>query len=107
MPPHRRTCPLAVLVRAGLEGILAGLETPPIFSGDPEQLDETARARLGLRRLPASLPAALESLEADDTVKGWFSPRALDTYTGMKRMELKLSEGMDDEALCQRYSRIY
>ena len=98
---------LGALIRAGLEGISAGLAAPPIFSGDPEQLSVSERAALGLHRLPDTLETALDCLEADRTASGWFSPDALATYTGMKRMELTLCEGLDSDALCQRYASIY
>lgn len=98
---------LGVLIRAGLEGITAELAAPPIFSGDPDGISAAEREALGLRRLPTTLEAALEALDADSTVKTWFTPEALETYTGMKRMELKLCQGLDAEALCQRYATIY
>lgn len=98
---------LAVLILAGLEGIRAKLPAPPIFSGDPERLSAEERAKLGLARLPDTLEGALECLDADTTVKSWFAPEALETYTGMKRMELKLCEGQAAEALCRRYAGIY
>jgi glutamine synthetase len=103
-------CPhlaLAVLVRAGLEGIRAKLATPPIFSGDPTTLSQSERNRLGLRRLPTSLGKALEALAADKIVCGWFSARALDTYVGVKRMELHFAEKFESDALCKRYAEIY
>ena len=103
-------CPhlaLAVMVRAGLEGIRSGLAAPPLFSGDPALLGENERAALGLRRLPASLEDALAALLADKVVTSWFDPVALETYTGMKRMELKLAGSDVGEAMCQRYAGIY
>jgi glutamine synthetase len=98
---------LGAIIRAGLDGVRAGLAAPPIFSGDPANLSEKERRRLGLRRLPDTLVDAIGCLEADDTVSGWFTPEARETYVGMKRMELKLCEGMAVEALCQRYASIY
>jgi glutamine synthetase len=98
---------LAVVVRAGLEGIRAALATPPIFSGDPDRITAEERQALGLRRLPDTLDAALDAVLADRTVTSWFAPPALDTYTGMKRMELQLCHGLDADSLCQRYAAIY
>lgn len=98
---------LAVLILAGLEGIRAKLPAPPIFSGDPEALSADERNKLGLARLPDTLEAALDCLAADKTVSGWFAPVALETYIGMKRMELKLSDGQSPDELCQRYANIY
>lgn len=98
---------LAVIVRAGLAGIRERLPAPPVFSGDPANLTDSERDSLGLRRLPQSLTAALDCLEHDEKVCGWFSDAALATYTGMKRMELKLVEGIEGDALCARYAAIY
>jgi glutamine synthetase len=98
---------LAVLIRAGLEGIRQKLPAPLIFSGDPEALSASEREKLSLHRLPDRLEDALTCLLADKTVCGWFAPVALETYVGMKRMELKLSAGLDSDGLCQRYATVY
>jgi glutamine synthetase len=103
-------CPhlaLAVLIRAGLAGIRAKLATPPLFSGDPATLSKSERNKLGLRRLPTSLGKALEALAADKTVRGWFSSAALDTYLGIKRMEMEVADELKSDALCRRYAEIY
>lgn len=109
-PADATACPhlaLGVMVRAGVEGIRARLPTPPLFTGDPEKLTEGERAALGLYRLPQTLDAGLDALLADTTVTGWFDPLAIETYVGMKRMELQLAGHTIDDALCQRYAGIY
>jgi glutamine synthetase len=109
-PADATACPhlaLGVMVRAGLEGIRQKLAAPPLFSGDPMLLDESQRQALGLRRLPQSLTEALETLLADRTVCGWFAPVAIETYVGMKRMEMKLAGDSVDDAMCRRYAEIY
>jgi glutamine synthetase len=103
-------CPhlvLAVLVRAGLEGIRAGLPSPPIVDGDPGDMCEAERVRLALRRLPETLGKALEALARDDVVSGWFTPAFLETYHGMKRHEILLLEGLDAAAVLARYADVY
>ncbi|WP_421693739.1 glutamine synthetase [Aestuariivirga sp.] len=109
-PADATSCPhlaLGVLVRAGLEGIRSKLSPPPLFSGDPALLAEAERQALGLKRLPQSLSEALETLLADATVCGWFAPVAVETYTGMKRMEMTLAGDTLDDAMCHRYAVIY
>ncbi len=109
-PADATACPhlaLAVLVRAGLEGIRANLPAPPLFSGDPETLGETERKRLGLYRLPQTLDAALAALLADPVVLGWFDPALIATYVGMKQMEQVLAGPELNDALCLRYAGIY
>jgi glutamine synthetase len=103
-------CPhlaLAVIVRAGLEGIRAGLPAPPIVVGDPGQMSEDERARLGLRRLPETLDMALEALARDSVVSGWFSQAFLETYHGMKRQEIAMLEGLESAAILARYAEVY
>lgn len=109
-PADACACPhlaLGVMVRAGLEGIQQKLAAPPLFSGDPALLDGDQRAVLGLRRLPQSLAEALDTMLADETVRGWFAPVAIETYAGMKLRELELAGDMVDAAMCRRYAEIY
>lgn len=103
-------CPhlaLAVMLRAGLEGVRARLPDPPLFSGDPETLSTEERDGLGLHRLPQSLGAALDRMAADPVVSGWFAPLALETYVGMKRAEITLAGPEVDDRMCARYADIY
>ena len=109
-PADATACPhlaLGVMVRAGLEGIRRGLSAPPLFSGDPALLAPEERHALGLQRLPQSLVEALDTLLADKTVCSWFAPVAIETYVGMKRMEMKLAGDAVDDAMCRRYAEIY
>ena len=98
---------LAMLIRAGIEGVKAGLDTPPIIKGDPEEMSADDRASLGIRRLPTNLPEALAALAADTLVCGWMSPTFLDCWKGMRLKELEIVSGLDDAALCRRYAGVY
>jgi glutamine synthetase len=98
---------LAMLIRAGIEGLKAGLDTPPIIKGDPDEMSAEDRARLGIRRLPGSLGEALAALEADAVVCGWMSPTFLECWRGMRLKELEIVSGLDDAALCRRYAEVY
>ena len=109
-PLDATACPhlaLAVVVRAGIEGIRAKLPTPPLYSGDPGALSESERNALGLHRLPLTLDAALAALAGDPVVTGWFQPLAVETYVGMKRAERRLAGPLLDDALCKRYAWLY
>jgi glutamine synthetase len=98
---------MGAVIRAGLEGIRARLATPPIVDGDPTLMSASELSRLGLVRLPETLDAALKAFEADKTVSGWFEPTFRTAFTAVKRMELRLVEGMDGETLCARYAEVY
>jgi glutamine synthetase len=109
-PADATACPhlaLGVMVRAGLEGIRAGLPAPPLFSGDPAALAQNEREALGLHRLPTTLGAALDAMQADPVVTSWFDPLAIETFVGMKRMEMQIAGERLDDDLCKRYAGIY
>ncbi|MFO1060301.1 MAG: glutamine synthetase family protein [Dongiaceae bacterium] len=98
---------LGAIVRAGLAGIREGLAPPPLVDVDPSTLDESEHRRLGIARLPGSLPEALAALAADAALAGWFHPDFLACYHAMKRQELHLTAGLAPEELCRRYVEIY
>lgn len=98
---------LAMLIRAGLEGLKTGLDTPPIVRGDPDQMSADERARLGIHRLPTSLPEALDALLADPVVCSWMTPTFLECWMGMRKKEMEIVAGLDDAALCRRYAEVY
>jgi len=103
-------CPhlaLAVLVLAGLRGIREELPEPSLVSGDPSELDEGERRRLGIRPLPRSLGEALDALEEDEVVRSWLSKDLFDCYVSVKRTEISLLEGADPKEACERYGRVY
>jgi glutamine synthetase len=98
---------LAAVVRAGLEGLKAGLPTPPLVSGDPTQMSEAEQEKLGLKRLPDTLPAAIDALLTDKTVTGWFDPLFIETFVGVKRHEAARLAGLDAKAICDLYGTLY
>jgi glutamine synthetase len=103
-------CPhlaLAALVLAGLRGMQEGLPEPHLMEGDPSELDEEERGRLGIRPLPNSLEEALGALESDAVVRSWFSQNLLDCYLSVKRTEISLLEGAEPKEACERYLRVY
>jgi glutamine synthetase len=109
-PADATACPhlaLGVMVRAGLEGIREKLAAPELFAGDPAKLTAAERFEQGLHPLPSNLPSAIDKMLADTTVTSWFDPVAIETYVGMKRMEIKLAGNKVDDAMCLRYSEIY
>ena len=98
---------LAAIVRAGLEGCKAKLPTPPLVSGDPTTMSEAERARLGLVRLPETLPAALMAFQADKVVTGWIAPATIETFLGVKQAEIAHTAGLDTATTCALYGTLY
>jgi glutamine synthetase len=98
---------LAAILRAGLEGVRAGLPAPPILDRDPAQLDTVEAERFGVGALPSSLAESLRALAEDDIARGWMTPLLYDAYMSVKRAELDAARDLDLEELCQRYAAIY
>jgi glutamine synthetase len=98
---------LAAIVRAGLEGIRAGLPAPPVTTGDPSAMTDAERAAGGLDRLPLSLGAALDAFLADDVVRGWFSPAFVESFVGVKRAEIAHLDGRAPAGICALYGTLY
>lgn len=98
---------LAMIVRAGLQGIIEKLQSPPSISVDPGKLDEAERTRIGIKPLPSSLDEALRHLEHDEIARSWLPDALYETFVTVKRKEISATEGLSPEDLCARYARIY
>jgi glutamine synthetase len=75
---------IAGVLLAGLDGIERELAPPEPVAGDAYRADE---AHAG-SRLPAALGAALDALEADETLCAGLGEGLVDTFFAMKRFEL-------------------
>ncbi len=98
---------LGALVLAGLQGIKEKLPLPKSVDVDPNDLSEQQRSELGIEPLPSSLAEALDLMEADAIVKAWMPPTMYESYVAVKRTEIELAKDLSDEALCERYARVY
>jgi glutamine synthetase len=98
---------LGAIVRAGLEGVRAGLPAPAILDRDPASLAPEEAERFGVGALPQTLEQALQALAEDDTARGWLTPLTYDAYVSVKRAELVAAKDVSLEELCQRYAAIY
>src|SRR5262249_45808862 len=63
---------LGALIRAGLAGIVDELPPSPLVQEDPHDMGPARRGELGIVALPSTLGAALDCLERDTVVRGWF-----------------------------------
>lgn len=96
---------LAVIVRAGLDGIRNKLEQPPLVNHNPMHLSDDERSHLGVVRLPNTAESALSTMLANDTVKNWFSNDLLTSYLAMRRDEIATSDSRSPEDICKSYAR--
>ncbi len=98
---------LGAILRAGLEGIAAGLPSPPLLEQDPASLGGAEAERFGVGALPATAEDALSALESDADVRRWLGAPLYEAYTSLKRGELGLVARMDLEQRCERYADVY
>jgi glutamine synthetase len=98
---------LGAIVRAGLDGLRAGLPAPPVLEMDPAQLEAAEATRFGVGALPASLEDALRALADDATARAWMAPPLYEAYVGVKRAELEAVAGLNVSEVCRRYAAIY
>ena len=109
-PPDPTASPylvLGALIRAGLEGVRAGLELPPACVSDPAELGDDQRSAMGIVPLPSSLEDAIKAFLADEKAVAWLPDTMRDSYLDVKRMEQSLAEAESDEENAARYRRAY
>jgi glutamine synthetase len=78
---------LGAFIHAGLDGIRSKLDPGEALNVDPSALSDAERERAGARRLPDSLDAALDALEADDLLMEALGPLRRTAYLAVKRSE--------------------
>jgi glutamine synthetase len=98
---------LGAIVRAGLDGVRARLDAPPILDRDPAQLDPDDAARYGVGDLPRSLLEAFAALARDTVAREWMPPLLHEAYAAVKRFEDDATSGRDFAQTCRRYAEIY
>lgn len=90
---------LAVVLRAGMEGLRQGLEPAEVVVGEPSQAQITS--------LPGDLAQALDVFEQDEEVRSWLGADLVQTYLAVKRAELVAVAELSDEERCRFYADIY
>ncbi len=78
---------LGAYIHAGLDGIRNKLDPGAPTNVDPARLSTSTRRRRAIRRLPESLPAALDALEQDELLMEVLGPLRRAAYLAVKRGE--------------------
>ena len=98
---------LGALIAAGLDGIERGLQLSDPVSGDPADLTDEERSRLGIRQLPSSLGEAMSELERDEVLLNALGGELARSYLAVRRAEWEAMRDMSHEAevrlLLERY----
>lgn len=92
---------LGILLKAGMEGLRQDLDPAEVVVGEPTA-EQNADGQL-----PTSLREAIDRLEADDVVKGWFHPELLATYLAVKRAEIAEFGDLEPSQQCAAYRNFY
>jgi glutamine synthetase len=94
----------AALVAAGLDGIDRRLELPPECLDDLYELPAADLRARGHARLPASLGAALDALQADDVIRTALGDVLVEQFVRLKREEIDAYETQISGWELQRYA---
>jgi glutamine synthetase len=78
---------LGGLIAAGLDGIRRELDPGEPVDVDPGNFSDEEREQRGITRLPQTLDAALDALEADATLIEALGPTLTEAYVAVKRLE--------------------
>jgi len=98
---------LAILIRAGLQGIEEKLAQPPLINGDPSGLSNQALRDSGVVRLPLTARIALETMKQSDQVRSWVSKDMLASYVLMREAEINELEDRSVEELTELFKQAF
>src|SRR6201992_569577 len=88
---------LGAFIYAGIDGIRRSLSPGEPLLVDPAVLDAEERERLSVNRLPSSLGAALDALEADSLLMSALAPLRATAYLAVKRSEAEHFRSRDPQ----------
>ena len=91
---------VGALIAAGLDGVERGLQLPPEATTDPAGMDDAARARAGITRLPTSLSAALDAFDANPVLGVAMGPALAGTWSAVRRDEVdRFADATDEDVV--------
>jgi glutamine synthetase len=94
---------LGAFIHAGLDGIRRELDPGEPVNVDPATLSDSEREAVGAHRLPETLTAALDALEADQFVMEALGPLRATAYLAVKRSEAAAFAEHDTAWECFQY----
>ncbi|MET8565616.1 glutamine synthetase family protein [Streptomyces flaveolus] len=98
---------LGCVIAAGLDGVTASRALPDEITGDPARFGPEEAAALGVRRLPRSLPEAVEAFRADPVPRTALGPVLADAVIAVRRGEAAAVEGLDPGQVAAAYRWAY
>jgi glutamine synthetase len=95
---------LGAYIHAGLDGLRNKLDPGRPVDVDPAGLSRRTRSRRGIDRLPESLGAALDALEADELLMEALGPLRRTAYLAVKRSEVATFAAHDVDFECAQHA---
>jgi glutamine synthetase len=95
---------LGAYIHAGLDGLRNKLDPGRPVDVDPAALSSRTRSRRGIERLPESLGAALDALEADELLMEALGPLRRTAYLAVKRSEVATFAARDVAFECAQHA---
>jgi glutamine synthetase len=95
---------LGAYIHAGLDGLRNKLDPGRPVDTDPATLSRRTRSRRGIERLPESLGAALDALEADELLMEALGPLRRTAYLAVKRSEVAAFAARDVAFECAQHA---
>lgn len=78
---------LAVMLRAGLDGVERDLDAPEPVRENIYEFDESKRRDYGIETLPGNLNSALDALEEDEVILDALGDHVAEKFLQAKRQE--------------------
>ena len=98
---------LAVLARAGLQGIRDNEPAPTPTTGDLSLLTNDQLAKIGVVRLPSDLQSALDLLANERLLRSWFPREFVEVFLAHKAGEIAFLQDKDAADIRRRYAAAY
>ncbi|MEU2223558.1 glutamine synthetase family protein [Streptomyces sp. NPDC018347] len=98
---------LGCVIAAGLDGSTTGRPLPKEITGDPARYGPDEAAALGVRRLPRSLPQAVEEFRADRVLRAALGPVLADAVIAVRLGDAAAAEGLRPAQLAAAYRWAY
>ena len=98
---------LAVLARAGLQGIRDKEPAPTPTTGDLSLLTNDQLAKIGVVRLPSDLQSALAGLDNERLLRSWFPGEFIDVFLAHKAGEIAFLQDKETADIRRLYAAAY
>jgi glutamine synthetase len=98
---------LAVMLKAGLDGIRNGLVPPPPVNRNIYLMSDDERRRLGIGGLPARLSDAVDELLADEVIQSALGEHIIRHFVDAKRLETDVYRTQVSQWELEQYLAVY